>query len=107
MAPAAPGERTLQETPTWTVALVCAVFIIISLIIEHAIHALGKVRTCMRAYLCMSKILSTYFRLLVMTNPVDQIINYGLPCIYNDSGSRNATRKLCLKLWRRLKLVST
>ncbi|KAK9928443.1 hypothetical protein M0R45_025579 [Rubus argutus] len=42
MAPAAPGERTLKETPTWTVALVCAVFIIISLIIEHAIHALGK-----------------------------------------------------------------
>lgn len=42
MAPAAPGERTLKETPTWTVAFVCAVFIIISLIIEHAIHALGK-----------------------------------------------------------------
>ncbi|XP_061988815.1 MLO protein homolog 1-like [Rosa rugosa] len=41
-APAAPGERTLKETPTWTVAVVCAVFILISLIIEHGIHALGK-----------------------------------------------------------------
>ncbi|KAL6178785.1 hypothetical protein ACLB2K_050303 [Fragaria x ananassa] len=40
--PAAPGERGLQDTPTWTVAAVCAVFILISLIIEHGIHALGK-----------------------------------------------------------------
>ncbi|XP_071703912.1 MLO protein homolog 1-like [Rutidosis leptorrhynchoides] len=42
----APGtsssERSLEETPTWAVALVCAVFIIISLIIEHGIHSLGK-----------------------------------------------------------------
>ncbi|KAK9065721.1 hypothetical protein SSX86_015122 [Deinandra increscens subsp. villosa] len=36
------SERTLEETPTWSVALVCSVFIIISLIIEHGIHSLGK-----------------------------------------------------------------
>lgn len=38
-----PGERTLEVTPTWAVALVCAVFVIISIIIEHAIHSLSKV----------------------------------------------------------------
>lgn len=38
------GERSLQETPTWAVAAVCAVFVIISVLIEHAIHSLGKVR---------------------------------------------------------------
>ncbi|KAL5705997.1 MLO protein 1 [Ranunculus cassubicifolius] len=36
------GDRTLEETPTWAVALVCAVFVIISIIIESAIHHIGK-----------------------------------------------------------------
>ncbi|CAK8569201.1 unnamed protein product [Lathyrus sativus] len=39
---AAIGERTLKETPTWAVAVVCAVFIIISILIEHGIHTLEK-----------------------------------------------------------------
>jgi mlo protein len=40
---AAVGERSLKETPTWAVAVVCAVFIIISVLIEHGIHTLEKV----------------------------------------------------------------
>ncbi|GAU30156.1 hypothetical protein TSUD_311070 [Trifolium subterraneum] len=36
------GERSLKETPTWAVAVVCAVFIIISVLIEHGIHTLEK-----------------------------------------------------------------
>ncbi|XP_022008584.1 MLO-like protein 2 isoform X1 [Helianthus annuus] len=35
-------ERSLEETPTWAVASVCAVFIIISVLIERGIHSLGK-----------------------------------------------------------------
>ncbi|XP_077231499.1 MLO protein homolog 1-like [Tasmannia lanceolata] len=35
-------DRTLKETPTWAVATVCAVFVIISIVIEHGIHSLGK-----------------------------------------------------------------
>ncbi|KAK1400716.1 Seven transmembrane MLO family protein [Heracleum sosnowskyi] len=35
-------DRSLQEIPTWAVALVCAVFIIISISIEHGIVSLGK-----------------------------------------------------------------
>ncbi|XP_058080207.1 MLO protein homolog 1-like [Magnolia sinica] len=42
MAPNASGERTLKETPTWAVAVVCAVIVIISVAIEHGIHSLGK-----------------------------------------------------------------
>ncbi|XP_029128021.1 MLO protein homolog 1 [Cajanus cajan] len=42
MAVAASGERSLQATPTWAVAVVCSVFVIISVIIEHGIHSLGK-----------------------------------------------------------------
>lgn len=37
------GDRSLQETPTWAVAAVCAVFVIVSIVIEHGIHSLGKV----------------------------------------------------------------
>ncbi|XP_047163156.1 MLO protein homolog 1-like [Vigna umbellata] len=36
------GERTLQETPTWAVAAVCAVFVILSVLIEQGIHLLEK-----------------------------------------------------------------
>ncbi|XP_075655295.1 MLO protein homolog 1-like [Castanea sativa] len=42
MAAAAAGERSLKETPTLAVAFVCAVFVIISILIEHGIHSLGK-----------------------------------------------------------------
>ncbi|KAJ0097536.1 hypothetical protein Patl1_29303 [Pistacia atlantica] len=41
MATAA-GDRSLKETPTWAVALVCAIFVTISIFIEHVIHSLGK-----------------------------------------------------------------
>lgn len=44
MAAPAAGERSLQETPTWAVALVCAVFVIVSVLIEHGIESLAKVR---------------------------------------------------------------
>ncbi|CAK7355511.1 unnamed protein product [Dovyalis caffra] len=42
MAAGAYGERSLKETPSWAVALVCAVFIIISIVIERGIHSLAK-----------------------------------------------------------------
>ncbi|WOL07383.1 MLO-like protein 6 isoform X1 [Canna indica] len=34
--------RTLEETPTWAVAVVCLVLVVISIIIEHAIHLIGQ-----------------------------------------------------------------
>ncbi|OMP09270.1 Mlo-related protein [Corchorus olitorius] len=34
--------RTLEETPTWAVAAVCAIFVIISILMEHGIHSLAK-----------------------------------------------------------------
>ncbi|KAK4741839.1 hypothetical protein SAY87_025427 [Trapa incisa] len=39
---AATGGRSLEETPTWAVAVVCIVLILISIIIEHIIHLVGK-----------------------------------------------------------------
>ncbi|XWS73734.1 hypothetical protein CRYUN_Cryun02cG0154000 [Craigia yunnanensis] len=34
--------RSLEETPTWAVAVVCFVLVLISIIIEHIIHMIGK-----------------------------------------------------------------
>ncbi|KAM0949464.1 hypothetical protein DsansV1_C05g0052761 [Dioscorea sansibarensis] len=39
------GSRSLEETPTWAVAVVCFVLVVISIIIEHALHLLGKLLT--------------------------------------------------------------
>ncbi|KAH9759686.1 MLO-like protein [Citrus sinensis] len=39
---AAAGDRSLRDTPTWAVALVCAVLLILSILIEHGIHSLSK-----------------------------------------------------------------
>ncbi|XP_042408577.1 MLO-like protein 6 [Zingiber officinale] len=36
------GSRSMEETPTWAVAVVCLVIVVISVLIEHAIHLLGK-----------------------------------------------------------------
>ncbi|EOY33055.1 Seven transmembrane MLO family protein isoform 1 [Theobroma cacao] len=36
------GGRSLEETPTWAVAVVCFVLVLISIIIEHIIHMIGK-----------------------------------------------------------------
>ncbi|KAL2332055.1 hypothetical protein Fmac_019636 [Flemingia macrophylla] len=36
------GGRTLAETPTWAVAVVCFVLLSISIFIEHILHLIGK-----------------------------------------------------------------
>ncbi|CAN1781666.1 MLO protein homolog 1 [Linum perenne] len=36
------GDRSLHDTPTWAVAGVCAIFIILSILLEHALLQLGK-----------------------------------------------------------------
>ncbi|KAL6967293.1 MLO-like protein 12 [Sarracenia purpurea var. burkii] len=36
------GGRSLEETPTWAVAVVCFVLVAISFVIEHIIHLIGK-----------------------------------------------------------------
>ena len=40
------NEVSLEQTPTWAVAVVCSVFVIISLLMEQAIHHVGTVRFC-------------------------------------------------------------
>ncbi|OMO72550.1 Mlo-related protein [Corchorus capsularis] len=39
---AAKESRSLEETPTWAVAIVCFVLLLISIVIEHVIHLIAK-----------------------------------------------------------------
>lgn len=39
-----PEETSLEGTPTWIVASVCSVIVLISLVFERALRRLGKVR---------------------------------------------------------------
>ncbi len=36
-------ERSLEQTPTWAVATVATVFVLVSLLLERGLHRLGKV----------------------------------------------------------------
>jgi mlo protein len=42
------GGRELPETPTWAVALVCTVIVLLSVAMEHGLHKLGHVRLALR-----------------------------------------------------------
>uniref|UniRef100_A0A3Q7GT78 Uncharacterized protein n=1 Tax=Solanum lycopersicum TaxID=4081 RepID=A0A3Q7GT78_SOLLC len=42
MAGGGGGGRSLEQTPTWAVAVVCFVLVAISIVIEHIIHLIGK-----------------------------------------------------------------
>lgn len=37
------GSRELDQTPTWAVALVCAVIVLISILLEKVLHKVGQV----------------------------------------------------------------
>ena len=37
------ASRELDQTPTWAVAGICAVMIIISIVLEKVLHRVGKV----------------------------------------------------------------
>jgi mlo protein len=43
-AAAAAGTRSLDQTPTWAVAAVCAVIVAASILLEGLLHHLGQVR---------------------------------------------------------------
>ncbi|KAL6133372.1 hypothetical protein ACLB2K_065609 [Fragaria x ananassa] len=39
---AAAKERSLEQTPTWAVAVVCFILVLVSIIIEYILHLIGK-----------------------------------------------------------------
>ncbi|GFS37011.1 seven transmembrane MLO family protein [Actinidia rufa] len=46
-------ERTLEETSTWAVAVVCFVMVGVSIVIEHLIHLVGSILLAVGAKLQM------------------------------------------------------
>lgn len=61
MAGASEG-RSLEQTPTWAVATVCFVLIVISIVIEQTIHKIEQVikYTSLRTYIYMFLKFSLY-----------------------------------------------
>lgn len=57
---AEPMERTLGLTPTWSVATVLTVFVVVSLIVERSIHRLSNVST----YISLCKCMFAFFYIL-------------------------------------------
>jgi len=47
-AAAGGGTRSLDQTPTWAVAAVCAVIVAASIMLEGLLHHLGQVRRSFR-----------------------------------------------------------
>ena len=59
-------ERSLEYTPTWVVAFICFIIVLLSLLAERGLHHLGKVRIYITVYICEFKLYS----LLVITLPL-------------------------------------
>jgi hypothetical protein len=57
-------ERSLEQTPTWAVAAVATVFVLVSLLLERGLHRLGKVKASLSLSLSLS--LSVPPRLFLM-----------------------------------------
>ena len=45
------SHESLEYTPTWVVAAVCTIFVVISLLVERFLHYLGKVRSLLTPFL--------------------------------------------------------
>ncbi|XP_044979869.1 MLO protein homolog 1 [Hordeum vulgare subsp. vulgare] len=86
------GGRELSDTPTWAVAVVCAVMILVSVAMEHALHklghwfhkwrkkALGEALEKMKAELMLVGFISLL--LIVTQDPVSRI------CISKEAGEK-------------------
>lgn len=51
-------ENSLEYTPTWVVAFICFIIVLLSLLAERGLHHLGKVRIYITVYICKSKVSS-------------------------------------------------
>ncbi|KAH0932917.1 hypothetical protein HID58_010034 [Brassica napus] len=58
-------ERSLEETPTWAVAVVCFVLLFISIMIEYFLHFIGHVQLMLLGFISLL--------LVVLQTPVSQI----------------------------------
>ncbi|RCV46735.1 hypothetical protein SEVIR_9G559300v4 [Setaria viridis] len=110
----APGDRELPETPTWAVALVCAVIVLLSVAMEHGLHKLGhwfhtRQKKAMREALEKIKaelMLMGFISLLLAVGqtPISKICiptkagSVMLPCKPKDDGESGGDRRRRL-LW--------
>ncbi|KAL3649719.1 MLO-like protein 8 [Castilleja foliolosa] len=104
------SERTLEQTPTWAVAGVCAVIIVISLILEKVLHKVGtwltdrhkralfealekvKAELMILGFISLSLVFSQYY-IAEICIP-DHVANTMLPCRLKDDEKGGNRRRL-------------
>lgn len=59
---AATSGRSLEQTPTWAVAVVCFVLVLISIIIEHLIELVAKVNCVLVVYIVEGYLMKLFNR---------------------------------------------
>lgn len=115
------GQRELSQTPTWAVAGVCAVIIIISLVLEKVLHKLGTFFTDKHKRALFEALEKVKAELMIL-GFISLLLTFGqtyiikicipstaantmLPCksdgIYDSSSSEEETRRKLLSLERR------
>lgn len=63
----AEGGQSLEQTPTWAVAVVCFVLVVVSIIIEHVIHLIGKVKAILEVSLASAYTIIYGFSLCIIS----------------------------------------
>jgi len=119
-------ERTLEETSTWAVAVVCFVLLFISIVLEHSIHKIGTVSLfifllisrfpcfLLCFLLCFFNYCSVFLDLFSSSPTtinttksvrITKISDHSFFCALN-SGLKRSTSRLFLKLLKRSKQVT-
>ena len=114
-------EKSLEETATWAVAVVCFVLIVISLFIERLIHKIGTVsRSCSCSCSCSCSFYhvscscsASYSVFITSSSPAlfrqfrsSSRMTKSALCFFYGSGLNRSTRGVCMKLLKKLKQVN-
>ncbi|MFS7890419.1 hypothetical protein Hanom_Chr00s000059g01618791 [Helianthus anomalus] len=76
------SERKLDQTPTWAVAGVCAIIIIVSIALEKVLHKLGKVVSFLNLLIIVLH--SCSFLKEIFKRTINCIGEYYFLCILNN-----------------------
>ena len=111
-------EKSLEETATWAVAVVCFVLIVISLFIERLIDKIGTVSrscSCSCSFYHVSCSCSASYSVFITSSSSPALFRQfrsssrmtkSALCFFYGSGLNRSTRGVCMKLLKKLKQVN-
>lgn len=100
------GQASLKDTPTWAVAVVCAIFIILSLVIEHALHLFTKVFPSMNSYTNLYKYTdNSKYAIVSVWDPILYFLgvkSMSIPAVSTACVCRVCGHQICMIIYVRL-----